>query len=417
VVLVLYLQGENDFVGSPFKTDRTWLSCQLGAREHYAVPRALQRDGLLDAFLTDLWIPPNSLTGRWVKKRGRRFHPALAQARVSAANAAAFAFEMKSQAGGINGWDLTVRRNEWFGRNVVARLKRGADTSGRERTTVFAYSYAAEHIFNHARERGWRTVLGQIDPGPAHEEIVARLHQHGNGDRWQPAPVDYWRKWRRECELADTIVVNSNWSREALLAEAIPESKIRVIPLAFEASKEAGTFQRQYPSVFNPARPLRVLFLAQINLLKGARELLEAAILLANEPVEFWFVGPQQIHIPPDLRHTSYVKWFGAVPRTRVDSFYRAADVFILPTFSDGFALTQLEAQSWKLPVIASRFCGEVVQHDRNGLLLEEVSAEAIAKVLSELLRTPQRLAAMARESYVREEFSLKTLASSLSQL
>src|SRR5690349_8994238 len=66
-------------------TDRTWVSCQLGAREHYAVPRALQLDGLLGTFLTDFWIRPDSLTGRWVQKRGRRFHPALAQARVSAA--------------------------------------------------------------------------------------------------------------------------------------------------------------------------------------------------------------------------------------------------------------------------------------------------------------------------------------------
>ncbi|HEY3581888.1 MAG TPA: glycosyltransferase family 4 protein [Pyrinomonadaceae bacterium] len=389
------------------------MSCQLGAREHYAVPRALQLDNRLNTFLTDLWIRPGSLTGRWVQKRGRRFHPALAQARVSAANAAAFAFEMKSQAGGLNGWELTLRRNEWFQQNVVARLKRISD---RKPATVFAYSYAAEHIFSYAREQGWRTVLGQIDPGPADNEI-ARLHEHGNDDGWQPAPAEYWRGWRRECELADEIVVNSNWSRESLLRAGIPETKIRVIPLAFEAANEAPTFQRQYPLAFTSARPFRVLFLGHINVRKGARELLDAARLLANEPLEFWFVGPQQLPVPTDLRRASYLKWFGAVPRTEVDSFYRAADVFILPTFSDGFALTQLEAQSWKLPVIASRFCGEVVQHGHNGLLLEEVSAEAIAKVLSELIRAPQRLAAMARESYVREEFSLKALASSLSQL
>jgi hypothetical protein len=30
-------------------------------------------------------------------------------------------------------------------------------------------------------------------------------------------------------------------------------------------------------------------------------------------------------------------------------------------TFSDGFGLTQLEAQAWKLPMITTRFCGEVV--------------------------------------------------------
>lgn len=390
------------------KADRTWLSCQLGAREHYAVPRALHLRGLLHEFHTDIWIH---------SKRGRRFHPALATARVSAANAAAVAFEMKSQAGGLNGWDLTVRRNDWFQRNVTARLKRSEREPNRHARTVFAYSYAAEQIFNHAREHGWRTVLGQIDPGPADEQIVARLHQRANSNGWHAAPAEYWRQWRSECELADWIVVNSNWTRESLVRVGIPETKIRLVPLAFEPGKDAQIFQRNYPAAFTTARPLRVLFLAQISLRKGARELLDAARLFANEPVEFWFVGPRQMPVPPELRHAPYIKWFGAVPRTQVDRFYREADVFIVPTLSDGFALTQLEAQSWKLPVIASRFCGEVVQHDRNGLLLEEVSAEAIAKVLSELLRAPQRLAAMSRHSYVREEFSLQALASSLSQL
>lgn len=399
------------------KTDRKWLCCQLGAREHYAVPRALQLRGLLREFFTDFWIRPNALTNYWRNKAGRRFHPGLDQAYVTAANAAALAFEIKSQAGGLSGWELISKRNEWFQRNVVARLKRRAREPQQQPVTVFAYSYAAEHIFNYARERGWRTVLGQIDPGPAEEWIVADPRQRANGNGWQSAPAEYWQKWRRECELADQIVVNSAWSRKELVSEGIPETRIRVIPLAFEAGKDAETFQRNYPSAFSAARPCRVLFLGQINLRKGARELLDAARFFAKEPVEFWFVGPQQIPIPGDLRNTGYIKWFGAVPRTNVDRFYREADVFILPTLSDGFGLTQLEAQSWKLPVIASRFCGEVVQHDRNGVILEEVSAEAIANVLSELLRSPQRLAAMSRHSYVHEDFSLKALASSLSQL
>jgi glycosyltransferase involved in cell wall biosynthesis len=395
--------------------DHPWLCCQLGAREHYAVPRALQFAGLLHELLTDLWFWPNAVTNYWSNKRGTRFHASLSEARVSAANAAALAFEMKSQAGGLNGWELISKRNDWFQRNVVARLRRRE--YHRQPTTVFAYSYAAEHIFKHARERGWRTVLGQIDPGPADEQLLAYLHQRENSNGWQPAPAEYWRKWRSECEFADRIVVNSNWSREALVREGIPENKIKVIPLAFETGKDAQTFQRHYPSSFSAARPLKILFLGQINLRKGVRELLDAALSLANEPVEFWFVGPEQIHVPPHLRNKPYIKWFGPVPRTRVARFYREADVFIFPTLSDGFGLTQLEAQSWKLPVIASRFCGEVVQHDRNGVLLEDVSAEAIAKVVSELLQSPQQLEEMSRHSYVREEFSLKALAASLSQL
>gem|GEM_PF-5254129 len=34
----------------------TWLCCQLGAREHYAVPRALHQIRQLKVLITDTWI-------------------------------------------------------------------------------------------------------------------------------------------------------------------------------------------------------------------------------------------------------------------------------------------------------------------------------------------------------------------------
>ncbi|HEV8168055.1 MAG TPA: glycosyltransferase, partial [Pyrinomonadaceae bacterium] len=84
---------------------------------------------------------------------------------------------------------------------------------------------------------------------------------------------------------------------------------------------------------------------------------------------------------------------------------------------SDGFGLTQLEAQSWKLPVVASRYCGEVVRDGFNGALLEEVSGEAIANVVRQFLETPASLSAMSIRSGIDERFSLNSLASSLKAL
>ena len=52
---------------------------------------------------------------------------------------------------------------------------------------------------------------------------------------WQPAPPEYWALWREECELADRIVVNSEWSREGLIRGGVPAEKISIIPLAYEA--------------------------------------------------------------------------------------------------------------------------------------------------------------------------------------
>src|ERR1043166_2397180 len=175
----------------------SWICCQLGAREHYAVPRALQLNGLLGQLVTDVWA-----------QRAGRFHPALATSHVTAANVSAFAFELKASLARENGWNLISRRNQWFQHHAVKKL------AGNGSHTVFAYSYAAREIFKFARERGWRTVLGQIDPGPVHERIVAGINKTSTiaDKHWKPAPKEYWDNWRAECALADTIVVNSEWA-------------------------------------------------------------------------------------------------------------------------------------------------------------------------------------------------------------
>jgi glycosyltransferase involved in cell wall biosynthesis len=402
-----------------------WICCQLGAREHYAVPRALALEGLLGAFITDLWIRPGTFLHSWKKPLNGRFHPALAGARVNAPNIAALSFELKASLSRENGWDLIARRNEWFQTKALAQLSRS--TNGHH--TVFAYSYAALEIFKFAKDRGWRTVLGQIDAGPAEERIVTELQKTSTLDRRErgqaalpdlfklSAPKTYWDNWRRECSLADVIVVNSEWSKDALLREGVPAEKIRVVPVAYEPNNDSQSIQRHYPRAFSRERPLRVLFLGQINLRKGVEQLLDAIKLLSGEPVEFWFVGPTQIRIPQDLKLHPQVRWFGIAPRVDVDSYYRDADVFILPTHSDGFGLTQLEAQSWKLPVIASRYCGDVVRDGFNGVILEEVSGRSIADALLNMLRAPETLSAMSVRSSIDDRFSLKALASSLKTL
>ena len=391
----------------------SWICCQLGAREHYAVPRALLISGMLGEFITDLWIPPGTLLHSWKKRLTGRFHPGLAGARIKAPNVAALTFELKTSLARENGWKLISRRNEWFQQHAVAQLANGS-TNGNH--TIFAYSYAAEEIFKFAKDRGWRTVLGQIDPGPAE---VAGLDKSSaiREKHWEPPPAAYWKSWRDECALADQIVVNSVWSKDALVSEGVLAEKIRVIPVAYESLTDGGSLQRLYPRTFSSERPLRVLFLGQISLRKGVGQLLEAVNLLSGENVEFWFVGPTQIHVPQSLKLHPQIRWFGVVPRIEVASYYRDADVFVFPTLSDGFGLTQLEAQSWKLPVVASRNCGEVVRDGFNGVILEEVSGQAIADALMSLLRSPATLSGMSVRSAVDDRFSLKTLAESLKRL
>ena len=387
-----------------------WLCCQIGAREHYAVPRALERSGRLLRLFTDIWSTNDS---------ANRFHNELSKAPVTAANIGALRFELNARVRRQSGWRLITARNDWFQTFVLSHLNKSHLNGDGHGVTVFAYSYAANRIFEFARKRGWRTILGQIDPGPAEQELVASISSRAKYAvaKGEPPPSVYWEQWRSECFLADRIVVNSEWSREALITRGIEAEKIAVVPLAFESAEDTATFERQYPAKFDSERRLRVLFLGQINLRKGVDALFEAIELLKDEPVEFWFVGPTQVEIPPLLRKNERVKWFGSVARSEVSKYYRDADLFILPTLSDGFGLTQLEAQSWKLPVVASRYCGAVVREDVNGSILAEASGDAIANVLRRLSRCPQKLALMSKQSGVSDEFSLASLETSLLNL
>jgi glycosyltransferase involved in cell wall biosynthesis len=422
-----------------------WICCQLGAREHYAIPRALLRLNIFDCLITDAWISPSSFLAKLsVSGLPDRFHDELRDAQVKAFNSSLILFETLARARGLNGWTKIVARNRWFQRKVVGALTSDIGRQTSDSPILLSYSYAALEPLRYAKARDWKTVLVQIDPGPEEEAIVteeaARVPELA-GD-WQPAPPEYWNKWREECKLADRIVVNSEWSREGLVRGGVPTEKISIIPLAYEApeisrlreatarqgSQKSAAFAeataakqvrgaRVYPPRFTHERPLRVLFLGLVNLRKGTARLLEAARILRHEPVEFWIVGPIEIANATATVHAGSVKWFGSVPRKRAAEFYKNADVFILPTLSDGFAITQLEAQAHGLPVIASKNCGSVVESGVNGIILEEPTAICIAAVLRDCIADPSRLQKLAAASRLRDQFTIQALALRLQEL
>jgi len=360
-------------------------------------------------------MTPGSAGRSFKNSLSDRYHPELHDAKVRRQNVSFALFELTSRLTRRNGWGLIERRNKRFEDFALSELSRIAKATREKSITVFAYSYTASKLFRFARDHSWRTVLGQIDPGPMEERMVRQLHEAAGEEHvWKPAPTEYWDDWRSECELADSIVVNSDWSRKALLDEGVAFEKVTVVPLAYESSREALSFRRTYPQAFSKDRPLKVLFLGQVNLRKGIRELITAAQMLAGEPIEFRLVGPVQSYLPISTDNKNSIKLVGVVPRSEASEYYKFADVFVFPTHSDGFGLTQLEAQSWKLPIVASRNCGQVVQDGINGLVLSEVSAEQIATTLLKLLRAPENLQRMSDQSGVPERCSLASLSSAL---
>ena len=429
-----------------------WIVCQLGARERYAVARALHREGKLWALITDLWMPPASLLSRIIQhgKIAIRWNPELADARVRSFNIRYLCFELMARLRGVRDWDRKISRNTLFQKEAVRMLKSMPDlVAGEKPPILFCYSYCARDILRYAKSRGWRTVLGQIDLGPGEDKLEKQLlanHPEWSCSTSQSPPHEYWNNWREECALADTIMVNSEWAKQAMITEGIDPGKLVVVPLAYEAAvvkgqesevqgagmkdergrvsdegarrgAESGISLAPNPGSqrFDSRHPMRVLFLGQTVARKGIYDLVEAARLLLNDPVVIDVVGP---HRPLPEGLPSSIRFHGRVSLLEASQWYDLADVFVLPTWSDGFAITQLEAMSHGLPVVTTPCCGSVVEHEWNGLICSSGDVPGLAGILQRLASNPDLLKQMgfhARETASR--FSVDRLAERLASL
>ena len=75
--------------------------------------------------------------------------------------------------------------------------------------------------------------------------------------------------------------------------------------------------------------------------------------------------------------------------------FYAAADMFVLPSHSEGFPFVILEALAMGKPVIATSVNGvpEVIEHQKTGLLVKARDVVGLAGAIQSFLEHPDRAA------------------------
>jgi glycosyltransferase involved in cell wall biosynthesis len=398
-----------------------WICSQIGAREHYAIPRVLQRAGKLEWLYTDFWATaPWRVLGKVSGKASlaTRFHPELKDAQVRGFNLQALKSARQKFANPYEGF---LQVGESFGRSVVKALD-SRHSSLDSNTVFFGYDTGFLEPAQWVKARGGKSIICQMDPVRYEVDLVKGEEKRWPG--WAKYSVDvpeaYFHRRKQEWAVADLVMVNSEWTRQALMKQGVNESKLVVVSLAYEAPPVEGfnSGLRSQVSSFTKEKPLRVLFLGQVILRKGIQYLIEAARFLEKESIHFDVVGPIAISDEAVALAPPNMTFHGPVSRDRTDEFYRAADLFVLPTLSDGFALTQLEAMAYGLPVIATPNCGEVVSDGVDGLIVPASDAIALAEAFQLLLQDPAKLEAMIAATQAKvEQFSLDRLGENLAVL
>jgi glycosyltransferase involved in cell wall biosynthesis len=396
----------------------TWTVAQIGARENYAAARAFAPVGRLHRLYTDVWCrygagllrygpaATRALAGRW--------HAGVPSDRVVSFTVAALWHEVRSRFGRNRAsdiYDAYLRAGRWFDHRLLVHLDRHPLVPGTD--AFFTYNTGALKTLRALRQRGFVGLVDQMDTGRAAYDLVREEAARWPG--WELAPLTvpdaYFDRIAAEWEAASGVVVNSDWTAQALVLQRVPREKIHVVPMAYEPPVLGALTQPRSPG----RRPLVVLWLGNVVLQKGIQYLVAAARLLADRPIRFVVVGHVGISRRAVESAPPSVEFVGRVTRDRAAEAYRAADLFVFPTLSDGFGLTQLEAMAHGLPVVATPNCGAVVEHGRDGLIVPAGDAAALATAVANLADDPGRRAEMGRQALVKAgTFSLAAYAGRL---
>ena len=398
-----------------------WIVAQEGSRQNYAIPVSFHRLNLLRTLYVDTW----SRWGRWALARGprplralsTRFSADLPPSRVvSFTRSVLFSralFHVRTP--GLSTEELSdeyCRFGERFASLVRDHLRREQLDASED--FFFGFNTNCLETLELLRERGITTVVDQVDPGKVEEDLCVEEEERWAG--WARVPgrrcSGYWDRLRAEWDTANVVLVNSEWSADALVRQGVPMEKLIVVPLAIDMPPTRNS--REQAS----ASRLRVLWLGSLILRKGIQYLAEAARLLQGSGIEFTVAGSVGISEKAVRSFPGNMKLLGPVTRDQVGQLYRDSQVFVLPTLSDGFGITQLEAMSYGLPVVTTPNCGKVVTDGFDGYLVPPRNGPALAEAFARLLLNPNLLKTMSEHAVATAaKFDLESNATMIHRL
>ena len=139
-----------------------------------------------------------------------------------------------------------------------------------------------------------------------------------------------------------------------------------------------------------------ILFVGQLIYRKGIDVLLHAAKYIPND-IAVLIVGgkptEEYLSIKKELQ-LDHVYFEDFLVKKDLEKYYRAADLFVMPTREDIWGLVINEAMSYGLPIVSTDRCVaamELVENNVNGLIVPADDADALAKGIMHVLSADLR--------------------------
>jgi glycosyltransferase involved in cell wall biosynthesis len=198
------------------------------------------------------------------------------------------------------------------------------------------------------------------------------------------------RKALLEYEAADTILVASDYIRDSFLEEGFPEERLSPFKLSVSP--------RFQPPLDPPEDGVfRVVYVGTLTVHKGIPLLLDAFSRFTPHNVELTLVGgwptrSMRRFLAGVCARDARIRIAPGDPLPHLER----ADLYIHPSYEDGWGYAAAEALACGIPVVATEDTGakELIVDGVNGLVIPTGSADAITESLHQFYRRasgPQR--------------------------
>lgn len=249
------------------------------------------------------------------------------------------------------------RRQSLYGADLAAEVERYAREAAR-------IALEEDHDIIHAHD--WLTFKAGLAASRASGKPLI-VHVHATEyDRTGGSPDPFVRDIEWEgVHGADHVIAVSDFTKSMLTRfYGLDSTKISVVHNGYD--------EAQHCSRMPKADSRNVLFLGRLTLQKGPEYFLRAARRVIDRVPDAHFVVAgdgdmftRTVHLAADLGIADRVSFTGFLSGPDVARAYALAQVYVMPSVSEPFGITALEALGNSTPVILSKQSGvsEVVKH------------------------------------------------------
>ena len=323
----------------------------VGARDNYSAALVFKSKDILQAFYTDYWS--NGKKGFPFNRIGqRRNNYQLSKIVRSYSLLKVLLTESlkRFHFSRYEGWSFSGSQFASFVRRRIAD-----ELNPKGRYILWGYTGGNLEVLKHFKDNDrFFSIHNQIDPGLAFYEQDLGWDMKGK--------AKYLKRLQEEWDLADAILVNSNFSKSSMISRGADREKLIVVPLIYKVKDR--TLKRK----FNDR--LKIAFIGNINKVKGFDTFAEVAEKLEGI-CDFVAAGSSTMNSEYMKFASQYVLLLGFLSKDEMVDLYNSMDLLIFPTTCDGFGMVQLEAMAHGIPVLATKNCAEVVEHGKSGFIFE----------------------------------------------